>query len=96
MRVALGLPSVTELRPGWIKTAATDGMCHYVLADQPDRVRGPARYLRPASPATAETDDGSGGHIHDRPAPPAANTPCLVVTIGGSFDLDSAWVIPFP
>lgn len=78
----------SELKAGEIKSASVDGTCTYILDDQPDRTRGPARYLRPGTP-TATTS----GHTHARPAPPPEGTPCLVVTIGGEFA--SVWVFPF-
>jgi hypothetical protein len=88
----LGARAVKELHAGTIKEASPDGTCTYVLGDQDDRVRGPARYLRPAQPTVATTE-GDLAHDHDRPAPPPEGTPCLVVIIGGDFA--NAWVIPF-
>lgn len=82
---------VKELHTGTIKTASTDGTCTYVLDDQDDRVRGPARYLRSGSPSAAT--EGELAHDHDRAAPPPEGTPCLVVLVAGEFS--SAWVIPF-
>ena len=89
--VTLGQPAPGQLHAGRIRTASGDGTTTYTLNDQPDRVRGPARYLRPGSPTA--TGNGPDAHTHDRPAPPAEGTPCLVITIGGS--LTNAWVIPF-
>lgn len=90
--VGFAQPPAAELHAGWIVTANAAGTTTYRLRSQPDRVRGPARYLRPASPAVA-SGNGPDAHVHDRPAPPPAGTPCLVVTLAGS--LTDAWVIPF-
>lgn len=82
--VTFGSPPARELFAGTIQTAS-GATCTYVLDDQPDRVRGPARMLRPV--LDADPDDPN------TPTDPPEGTPCLVVHVGGS--LSNAWVIPF-
>lgn len=80
-----------EIHTGTIKLADVDGTCTYILDDQDDRVRGPARYFRSGSPSA--TAAGPDSHAHARSAPPPEGTPCLVVLVAGQFS--DAWVLAF-